>query len=120
MERNALEALASLLDRLGIRWMLIGAVAGYVVLAVGHVVLWQNRAVAEVRENERPEAFKSGGHRSEIILQQILQVLQRLEQRVERIERVVAEPPAGEAAGTQARATGLRPAIPRETPKAEP
>jgi predicted nucleotidyltransferase len=27
MERNALEALASLLDRLGIRWMLIGALA---------------------------------------------------------------------------------------------
>jgi hypothetical protein len=50
-----------------------------------------NRAIAEVTEGEKREAFKDGGVLANSTLQESLVVLKRLDQRVERIEKALLE-----------------------------
>lgn len=48
-------------------------------------------AGAEVRSSPVPEAFKSGGERSEIVLKQVLATLNKMDGRLQKIESVVVE-----------------------------
>jgi hypothetical protein len=48
----------------------------------------------EIRETPRPDAFLSGGARSEIVLREINETLKRIDARLERFERALREPDA--------------------------
>lgn len=67
-----------------------------VLLAFAFSMLWslissmgnQNRSFGDVREVTPKRAFKSGGARSEIVLQEISATLKRIDQRLERMEKL--------------------------------
>jgi hypothetical protein len=48
-------------------------------------------AAADVRATPAPEAFKSGGERSELVLKEILTTIKTMDGRLKRIETVVVE-----------------------------
>lgn len=72
--------------------------AGLALLGVVVVnVLYDNRiAQGEIRETPRPEAFLSGGARSEIVLREIAETLKRIDGRLERFEQALREPEGAE------------------------
>lgn len=56
---------------------------------------WTATAQGEIRETPRPEAFLSGGARSEQVLREMLEVLKRIDGRLERFEQALqADAPA--------------------------
>jgi hypothetical protein len=61
---------------------------GYV---IGGTVGWPSPAGAEVREVTPPDAFKSGGARSEIVLKEIAAMMQKMDARLANIEKAAGE-----------------------------
>jgi hypothetical protein len=73
-----------------VRWISCAALVlgGY---ALGGTVGLPSPATAEVREVTPPEAFKSGGARSEIVLKEIAAMLQKMDARLANIEKAAGE-----------------------------
>lgn len=73
-----------------IHWISCAALVsfGYV---FGATVGLSPSAEAEVREVTPPEAFKSGGARSEIVLKEIAAMLQKMDGRLANIEKAAGE-----------------------------
>jgi hypothetical protein len=74
------------LRQTGIHWLsgVLLVLGGYVMGSSAGLPL---TAEAEVREVTPPEAFKSGGARSEVVLKEIAATLQRMDARMVTIEK---------------------------------
>ncbi len=70
------------------RWL---AVAGLAVAIGAILVGTAPPRAAEVRRETSPEAFQSGGARSETVLKEISATLKKMDARLERIERAAIE-----------------------------
>jgi transposase len=84
-------------------WALGAAMAVALVLLVAFALRWPSAVQGEIRESARPEAFLSGGARSEIVLKEIHETLRRIDARLERFERALreSEPEGAGAAAAQ-------------------
>jgi hypothetical protein len=83
-------------------WLAWLAVAGAIVLLAGNYPHLSTTAQGDVRESPRPEAFLSGGARSEIVLKEISETLKRIDARLERFEKALRDEDASRQAGVQA------------------
>lgn len=97
----------SLLRRPG--WMAWSGLAVAAVLLANNCPHWATTAQGDIRETPRPEAFLSGGARSEIVLREMSETLKRIDSRLERFEKALREPEpdkSGRQPAAQTRAGG--------------
>lgn len=73
-------------------WTAMFAMVIALVFLANNCPHWATTAQGDVREAPRPEAFLSGGARSEIVLREIAETLKRIDSRLERCERALREP----------------------------
>ena len=71
------------------RWALLTGLVVVAVVGAGFTLPGAAPANPDVRSQPPPQAFKSGGERSEIILREIAATLQRVDGRLKRIEEAV-------------------------------
>ncbi len=89
-------------------WAVGLALAGVVLFAL-HARPGAPNAQGEIRETPRPQAFQSGGERSETILREIADTLKRIDGRLERFEQALRE---GENQAGGQRSAAADPALP--------
>jgi len=84
-------------------WLVGAAMAVALVLLAAFALRSPSAVQGEIRESARPEAFLSGGARSEIVLKEMSETLRRIDARLERFERALreSEPEGAGAAATQ-------------------
>jgi hypothetical protein len=73
-------------------WLAWSGVAVAVVLLANNCPHWATTAQGDIRETPRPEAFLSGGARSEIVLREMSETLKRIDSRLERFEKALRDP----------------------------
>jgi len=84
-------------------WVVGAALAVALVLLAAFALRWPSAVQGEIRESARPEAFLSGGARSEIVLKEISETLRRIDARLERFERALRESEPEGAGTTESR-----------------
>jgi hypothetical protein len=68
-----------------------------IALVAVQLIQWPPKAHADIQEGPKPEAFLSGGARSEIVLKEMAETLRRIDTRLERFERALREVERDEA-----------------------
>ena len=95
-------------------WMTGAALAVALVVLAAVALRWPPVVQGEIRESPRPEAFLSGGARSEIVLKEINETLRRIDARLERFERALREPEPDAAGAANSRPADEQPRDARE------
>jgi hypothetical protein len=72
-------------------WLATLLLTAGVAFTAGTMLRPPRDAAADVRATPAPEAFKSGGERSELVLKEVLSTLKTMDGRLKRIETVVVE-----------------------------